>query len=124
VPKATQAVTLCVPAPHAPFPHADWMAPELIRGLDYNESADVFSFGIVMCELIGRTDADPDLMPRKADFSIDEVAFKRDFANDCPLPFLNLAFRCASFSPEKRPIFSDVESILHLQRLAFLAKKA
>ena len=30
----------------------------------YIFQADVFSFGIIMCEITARIDADPDIMPR------------------------------------------------------------
>jgi serine/threonine protein kinase len=33
----------------------DWMAPEVILGMEYGQSADVFSFGIVLLEIISRT---------------------------------------------------------------------
>ena len=42
-----------------------WMAPEVLSGKSYNEKADVFSYGIVVCEIISRLDADPDEIPRK-----------------------------------------------------------
>ncbi len=51
------------------------MAPELMLGKQYNESVDIFSFGIVLCELIGRVEADPDVMPRLPSFGIDEAKF-------------------------------------------------
>ena len=41
-----------------------WMAPECLRGKSYCEQADVFSFGIVLAEIIARIPADPDFMPR------------------------------------------------------------
>ena len=31
-----------------------WMAPELLEGGDYNESIDVYAFGIVLCEIAAR----------------------------------------------------------------------
>ncbi|KFV16492.1 LIM domain kinase 1, partial [Tauraco erythrolophus] len=37
-----------------------WMAPEMINGRSYDEKVDIFSFGIVLCEIIGRVSADPD----------------------------------------------------------------
>ena len=37
-----------------------WMAPEVFSGKSYDEKADVFSYGIVVCEIISRLDADPD----------------------------------------------------------------
>ena len=37
-----------------------WMAPEVLSGKSYDEKADVFSYGIVVCEVISRLDADPD----------------------------------------------------------------
>ncbi len=41
-----------------------WMAPEVLKGKPYNETADVFSYGIVLCEIISRLSADPDDIPR------------------------------------------------------------
>ena len=41
-----------------------WMAPEVLNGKSYDEKADVFSYGIVVCEVISRLDADPDEIPR------------------------------------------------------------
>ena len=41
-----------------------WMAPEVLNGKKYDEKADVFSYGIVLCEIISRRDADPDEIPR------------------------------------------------------------
>ncbi len=40
------------------------MAPEVLNGKSYNETADVFSYGIVLCEVISRLSADPDDIPR------------------------------------------------------------
>jgi len=28
-----------------------WMAPEMLNGLPYNEKVDVFSFGMIVCEV-------------------------------------------------------------------------
>ncbi len=41
-----------------------WMAPECLNGKEYCEQADVFSYGIVLAEIMARVPADPDFMPR------------------------------------------------------------
>ena len=43
-----------------------WMAPEMLRGDGYDEKVDVFSYGIVTCEIIARVRADPDELPRRS----------------------------------------------------------
>ena len=32
-----------------------WMAPEMLRGEVYDEKVDIFSFGIVLCEVSTRS---------------------------------------------------------------------
>ena len=40
------------------------MAPEVLNGKPYNKKVDVFSYGIILCELISRLEADPEEIPR------------------------------------------------------------
>ncbi|ALC49206.1 LIMK1, partial [Drosophila busckii] len=82
-----------------------WMAPEMMRGLKYDEKVDVFSFGIMLCEIIGRVEADPDYMPRNSDFSLNEQEFREKYCSTCPEPFLKLAFVCCELNPDLRPCF-------------------
>nr|XP_033791676.1 dual specificity testis-specific protein kinase 1 [Geotrypetes seraphini] len=85
-----------------------WMAPEVLRGEHYNEKADVFAYGIILCEVIARIPADPDYLPRTEDFGLDAEAFRNMVEEDCPSSFLQLAFHCCSMNPKTRPSFSEV----------------
>jgi len=40
------------------------MAPECLYGKPYAEKADVFSYGIILAEIMARIPADPEYMPR------------------------------------------------------------
>ncbi|KAK3579117.1 hypothetical protein CHS0354_022137 [Potamilus streckersoni] len=93
-----------------------WMAPEVILGKFYNEKADIFSFGIICCEITGRIESDPDVLPRNHNFGIDYVAFC-EIIDYCPLDFLRLAFRCCQIDPKKRPSFEEIVKILEQIRM-------
>uniref|UniRef100_A0A8C6WU79 dual-specificity kinase n=1 Tax=Neogobius melanostomus TaxID=47308 RepID=A0A8C6WU79_9GOBI len=84
-----------------------WMAPEVLRGEVYNEKADVFAYGIILCEIIGRIQADPDMLPRTADFGLDVEMFQH-MVGDCPRDFLDLAITCCNMSAKLRPSFSQI----------------
>ncbi|NWT07702.1 TESK1 kinase, partial [Vireo altiloquus] len=96
-----------------------WMAPEVLRGEIYNEKADVFAYGIILCETIARVPADPDYLPRTEDFGLDVTTFRTMVEIDCPAAFLQLAFHCCSMEPTSRPSFLEItqclESILQHQ---------
>ena len=82
-----------------------WISPECLKGQYYDESSDVFSYGIVLCELIARVEADPDQLPRTNNFGLDYMAFL-DLCNYDVVPdFLNLAFMCCSVESRSRPTF-------------------
>ncbi|XP_063149270.1 dual specificity testis-specific protein kinase 1 [Candoia aspera] len=85
-----------------------WMAPEVLRGELYNEKADVFAYGIILCETIARVPADPDYLPRTEDFGLDVAAFCNLMGADCPAAFLHLAFHCCKMEPAARPSFLEV----------------
>nr|QGU34121.1 LIM-kinase 1 isoform A [Drosophila melanogaster]QGU34122.1 LIM-kinase 1 isoform E [Drosophila melanogaster] len=93
-----------------------WMAPEMMKGLKYDEKVDVFSFGIMLCEIIGRVEADPDFMPRNSDFSLNQQEFREKFCAQCPEPFVKVAFVCCDLNPDMRPCFETLH--VWLQRLA------
>lgn len=84
-----------------------WMAPEVLRGEHYNEKVDVFAYGIILGEIIGRIQADPDFLPRTEDFGLDVEAF-RQMVGDCPPHFFNLTVVCCSMNPESRPSFTEL----------------
>ncbi|XP_028285408.1 dual specificity testis-specific protein kinase 2 [Parambassis ranga] len=84
-----------------------WMAPEVLRGEVYNEKVDVFAYGIILCEVIARIQADPDILPRTEDFGLDVDAFQQ-MVEDCPADFLDLAIACCNMNAKLRPPFSQI----------------
>lgn len=88
-----------------------WMAPEMLRGNKYDEKVDVFSFGIIMCEIIGRVQADPDFMPRTDDFGLNQQQFIEVFCHQddpCPEIFYKIGFLCCDLNPDRRPSFKGL----------------
>ncbi|KAK2873010.1 hypothetical protein Q8A67_022907 [Cirrhinus molitorella] len=90
-----------------------WMAPEMIQGKVYDEHVDIFSFGIIVCEIIGRVYADPDYLPRTQEFGLNVNEFlERYWSEDCPPSFFPVAVLCCALEAEKRPSFAKLEEWL------------
>lgn len=89
-----------------------WMSPECLKGFYYDEKSDVFSYGIVLCELIARVEADPDQLPRTDNFGLDYLAFLELCEPNCVPDFLQLAFRCCTIEPISRPNFTEIIAVL------------
>ncbi|XP_076006899.1 LIM domain kinase 2 [Genypterus blacodes] len=87
-----------------------WMAPEMLHGKRYDEKVDIFSFGIVLCEIIGKVYADPECLPRTLDFGLHVAKFLEMFLpEDCPPSFFPLAVACCDLTPDNRPPFEKLE---------------
>ncbi|XP_075148300.1 serine/threonine kinase [Haematobia irritans] len=91
-----------------------WVSPECLKNQFYDERSDVFSFGIICCEIIARIEADPDIMPRSDSFGLDYLAFVDLCPMDTPPVFLRLAFYCCIYDPKSRPTFHDASKKLTL----------
>uniref|UniRef100_A0A665V3M4 LIM domain kinase 2 n=1 Tax=Echeneis naucrates TaxID=173247 RepID=A0A665V3M4_ECHNA len=87
-----------------------WMAPEMLNGKRYDEKVDIFSFGIVLCEIIGKVYADPECLPRTLDFGLNVGKFVEKFLpEDSPPAFFPLAVACCDLTPDNRPPFQKLE---------------
>ncbi|KAL4420111.1 hypothetical protein ABPG77_000282, partial [Micractinium sp. CCAP 211/92] len=68
-----------------------WMAPEVIMGSRCTTAVDIFSFGVVLWELItGET-------PKRGEMRLPEVP------SECPQEAADLVTRCMSLEPSDRP---------------------
>ncbi|KAL7677223.1 hypothetical protein ACOME3_003463 [Neoechinorhynchus agilis] len=96
-----------------------WMAPEMLKNKPYDYRVDIFSYGIVLCEIIGRVDADPDHLPRTGDFGLNVKLFKQKLCSpQCPHDLMAIAVSCCEIEPAKRPKFKWI-----LPRLMMLELK-
>ncbi|XP_006784859.1 LIM domain kinase 2 [Neolamprologus brichardi] len=87
-----------------------WMAPEMLNGKRYDEKVDIFSFGIVLCEIIGQVYADPECLPRTLDFGLNVGKFVEKFLpEDCTPAFFPLAVACCDLTTDNRPPFQKLE---------------
>ena len=96
-----------------------WMSPECLRGEFYDGQADIFSLGIILCELIARVSADPDYLPRTQSFGVEYKAFS-GLCPGCPPDYLKTTFSCVSICPASRPsapaLVTEFSSLARHQR--------
>ncbi|XP_036003023.1 mitogen-activated protein kinase kinase kinase 7 isoform X1 [Fundulus heteroclitus] len=97
---------------------AAWMAPEVFEGSNYSEKCDVFSWGIILWEVITR---------RKPFDEIGGPAFRIMWAvhngtrppliQNLPKPIESLMTRCWSKNPSERPSMEEIVKIMtHLMK--------
>jgi len=95
-----------------------WMAPELrLSHPDYNKSADVFGYGMILIQLITRKGPRHVRKgwTRDEPYGIDYNQLTKLTPNDCPPLFLQLAVECTAFNPARRPPLSAI-----IERLRFI----
>lgn len=88
----------------------DWMAPEVILGMDYDEKSDVFSYGILLLEMILGTKTIKRELKRApmTAFELDLNKVRTIAPRTCPQKFLELAIFCCEYQPKNRPDFKSI----------------
>ncbi|XP_047972284.1 serine/threonine/tyrosine-protein kinase HT1-like [Salvia hispanica] len=89
-----------------------WMAPEMIKEKHHTKKVDVYSFGIVMWELLTALIPFDDMTPEQAAFAVCQKNARPPLPSTCPAAFSRLIRRCWSSNPDKRPHFDEIVSIL------------
>ncbi|EGC28807.1 hypothetical protein DICPUDRAFT_159703 [Dictyostelium purpureum] len=87
-----------------------WMAPEISMGENYDYKIDVFSYGIVLVEII--TEKIPDERYPQRAFAFDAQAFLKKVPADCPQEFAKLTVECTKTNPKDRPSFLKILEIV------------
>ena len=86
-----------------------YMAPEIILGIEFDQSVDVFSFGCILCEILAQKVISEKVFPRVIPgFGINPAEVRSRALKGCPEGFINLAIACTSDRPRDRPSWKDI----------------
>ncbi|KAL1541498.1 Serine/threonine-protein kinase ht1 [Salvia divinorum] len=89
-----------------------WMAPEMIKEKHHTKKVDVYSFGIVMWELLTALVPFDGMTPEQAAFAVCQKNARPPLPSTCPTAFSRLIRHCWSSNPDKRPHFDEIVSTL------------
>ena len=88
----------------------EFMSPEIAFALDFDLSTDIFSFGILLCEIM--TDVEPSIRKPQDSFALNEEEVRTLILPGCPEALEALAFQCCEADPSKRPnVLTCVEEL-------------
>ncbi|ETN78960.1 kinase domain protein [Necator americanus] len=85
-----------------------WMAPEAYKFQQYSEASDVWSYGVVLWELLTRKDPHQGHMPITVAFIVSTKGIDLPIADDCPLKWKDIMQSCWNIEPDKRPTFASL----------------
>ena len=85
-----------------------WMSPECLASSDYAEPADVYSFGIIMWELLWRECPFEGQTPIQCALRVLNNDARPPIPDWCPPAFASLIRRCVTRKPAERPTFEQI----------------
>jgi serine/threonine protein kinase len=99
-----------------------WIAPEVLRGEEYSQAADVYSFGIILWEMIHRKIPYHDLTAAQVIALVGYGGKRLRVSSYCPSQVKNIIYMCLNRDDSrKRPPFTTLSIELSgLHRLAVL----
>ncbi|CAO2842859.1 unnamed protein product [Amaranthus hypochondriacus] len=89
-----------------------WMAPEMIRHNPYGRKADVYSFGLMLWEMVSGSIPYEDSMPFQAAFAVITTKARPEIPKCCPPAMKALIEQCWSEVPKLRPEFWQIVKVL------------
>jgi serine/threonine protein kinase len=85
-----------------------WMAPEVLANQSYNEKADVYSYGIILWELLTRECPYEDMTAIQCALAVLNRNHRPEIPRWCPPPLQVLIRSCLKKDPDERPSFTEI----------------
>ncbi|OHT12572.1 TKL family protein kinase [Tritrichomonas foetus] len=108
----TEVMTTHIGTPH-------WMAPEILNGEKYGKAVDVYSFAMLLYELLTNSIPWAGLEPASVIKQVCTDHARPKLPNDAPEAIRKLIQLCWSHKPEKRPTFSGIYHIFKTGQVSF-----
>ncbi|CAH9123611.1 unnamed protein product [Cuscuta epithymum] len=89
-----------------------WMAPEMIKRKSYGRKVDVYSFGLILWEMVTGFIPYEDMTSVQAAFAVVNKNTRPTIPMDCPPSMKTLIEQCWCLQPDKRPEFSQIVKVL------------
>ncbi|CAL1539138.1 unnamed protein product [Lymnaea stagnalis] len=89
-----------------------WMAPESLYAQIYTMKSDIWSYGIVLWEIVTLGASPYPGIPPERLFPLLSTGYRMDRPEDCPEELYALMQKCWKTEPENRPHFSMLRDIL------------
>lgn len=96
------------------------MAPEVIEHNPYGEKADVFSFGILLWELLTGKVPYQEMTPLQAAIGVVQKGLRPAIPSDCPPALADIMRQCWAKNPKDRPSFESLKASLFRSMLLSL----
>lgn len=85
-----------------------WMAPEVLANQHYAEPSDVFSFGIVLTEMLTKECPYDGMTAIQCALAVLNRDLRPEIPKWCPSPLAALIKACVDKDPSKRPTFAQI----------------
>ena len=85
-----------------------WMAPEVLASMSYNEKADVYSYGIILWELLSRECPYDGMTAIQCALAVLNRDKRPEVPKWCPPAFRALINACVKKEPTQRPSFEHI----------------
>ncbi|KAK7302797.1 hypothetical protein RJT34_13693 [Clitoria ternatea] len=89
-----------------------WMAPEMIKRKSYGRKVDVYSFGLILWEMLTGSIPYEDMNPIQAAFAVVNKNSKPVIPSSCQPAMRALIEQCWCLQPDKRPEFWQIVKVL------------
>jgi serine/threonine protein kinase len=83
-----------------------------LQSKPYSEKADVYSFAMIMWEILTKRVPFKGMNPVQIGLAVREQKLRPTVPPSCPHPYAQLMERCWDDDPDRRPPFVDIVSLL------------